>query len=768
MSDHEEVHHTIDTDADTSLLIDQGQESPPLEAEGQEAAAEDLPSAATIITDEEEHHPNAVIDTDVSAQLNVDNQESNIDLFIDAQGSPSLSHRLPSPKSPEYIDDPDAVVVEHHQHSEAHAGEDEEYAHHGGNGDTLAVDERRDSTPGADVDAESSDHNQTTSNDTQQNNDVSQQQDEMDTTTNVQQDLTNFSNDGAGGEGSESQSASTVTTAQASNNDTHKDSSSKSAEKSGESRKKSDNRDDRCYEWDSKGSCRWGDSCRFNHDNVSNKREICADFSRGRCHRANCKFSHDDAGKSSSSGSKDRDRSRDKDHDRDRDRRDSSRSSSKRRHDDDDDSRSTEKRPMRLHCQIILITAHPQASKIAGDVKRELSEKNLGVIVSTMDPRLILPTIGDLVRDNVPYTAIITTECAQNGSLDLRIIKTVPPREYNAMFWRDAVALMIADPASSSRAPRLIASSSSSRGQDAKRVSRDQRDDVARAPVYDARPAAYAAPQYAPPPRQYEQEAPSSRYYDPAPQPSSRFYEQPPPLASSHNYDPAPSRRYDAPLVPRQYEAPVVPPRQYEPARAYEAPVSRYEPPVSGAAGSSSGGRYDPYYEQPPAAAPTQPPAHLDQLASKIRHILEKREAPAAAAPQQSRPVDTPYDSRQRAGDSYPPNSYADSHPRDPYAPPSTRAPPPRTDYYDAPIAYAPASQSRPDPRADTRGLPRPDPRGDTRVSTRAASYGAEEPQYRSQQPASYDPRAANPRAFDPRSQSRPEAAPSQRAYKPY
>ena len=193
MSDDEEVH-TIDADANTSLLINQGQESPPLEAEGQEAAAvaEDLPSAASIITDEEEHHPNAVIDTDVSAQLSVDNQESNIDLFIDAQGSPSLSHRLPSPKSPEYIDDPDAVVVEH-QHSEAHAGEDEEYAHHGGIGDTLAVDERRDSTSGADVDAESSDHNQTTtSNDTQHNIEVLQQQDEMDTTTNVQQDQTKY------------------------------------------------------------------------------------------------------------------------------------------------------------------------------------------------------------------------------------------------------------------------------------------------------------------------------------------------------------------------------------------------------------------------------------------------------------------------------------------------------------------------------------------------------------------------------------------------
>ena len=67
-------------------------------------------------------------------------------------------------------------------------------------------------------------------------------------------------------------------------------------------------------------------------------------------------------------------------------------------------------------------------SDLGGDIKRDMTDKGVGCLVSTIEPRQIQSTLDDLVRDNVPYAALITPESAARGNVSLRILKTHPPR----------------------------------------------------------------------------------------------------------------------------------------------------------------------------------------------------------------------------------------------------------------------------------------------------------------------------------------------------
>ena len=67
-------------------------------------------------------------------------------------------------------------------------------------------------------------------------------------------------------------------------------------------------------------------------------------------------------------------------------------------------------------------------SELGSDIKRDMNDKGLGCLVSTIDQRQIVVTIADLVHDNVPYAAIVTPESAVKGNVALHILKTHPPR----------------------------------------------------------------------------------------------------------------------------------------------------------------------------------------------------------------------------------------------------------------------------------------------------------------------------------------------------
>lgn len=238
----------------------------------------------------------------------------------------------------------------------------------------------------------------------------------------------------------------------------------------------------RCFDWATLGTCRFSTDCRFAHNSEARK-EYCSDFLRGSCTRPNCKFFHEDPLANQPPQPLDlRGKERDRDvvprnhppRDRERDR-DSRPSADLRRRADDYPADKQAKRHNRVHCEVVLTVYHPLAENLAADIRNEMKEKSLGVGIEVVTGPLN-NKIADLIRDGVPYVAIITSESAIRGFVNLRILKTNPPREYNDMYWRDAAALMMADAVSSSKAKK-IDTDGQERSRDRDRDSRPRTDD---------------------------------------------------------------------------------------------------------------------------------------------------------------------------------------------------------------------------------------------------------------------------------------------------